>query len=344
MPDEKGPMSEAEFIAIAGAEKPDKANESPDPSRPLEPAKAIEEPKTTETEEPDKGSDPAAKGSTDSADKTPKGAHDAGDGSATEGEDGEEDQPLTDEAFDAEFTKALEAEGASPSLEDIPEAARPIVAKKLKDLEAGFTRATQKLSEERKGAIAFRAEERFRKEQPAHFIVAMLRENPKLSEAINKIIEDTDGNETAVEGHKALVERERQKATTAEEKDLAKGAEGAARVEQVIKLGRAAARAAGVPFEMGVEEAIATHMLIHDGAISDAEIRTIAQTKAAVYKRQLRQTRRDASGQYVKDKVDDRKKSGLRVPPGKGTAPAPAGRKMAKNDQEFIDEFAGRSA
>lgn len=358
------PMSEAAFIELAGAEKPGEGG-TPEPGRPHEAAKSIEEPKKSDEEEPGsegegEGSGEGGEGSDDDEEagkgEDGEGADDAGEGETPgsgdddeedAGEGGDEDEkPVSgkQKKLDAEFQAALEAEGASVSLEDIPEEARPKVAKKLKDLEAGFTRAMQGLRGDQKAASSFRAEERFRKEKPADFIVSMLLENPDLAEQVNDRVGELEGNKTAVEGHKALVEKARREASAAEDGEAAKAQERESRIDHYIKVGRAAARAAGVPFDMGVEEGIAARIaLSEDGTITEAEIRKIAASKAAVYQRQLRQDRRDRSGKYVDQKVADRKKAGLKVKPGKGSAPAPAARALAKNDQEFIEEFAGRS-
>ena len=116
----------------------------------------------------------------------------------------------------------------------------------------------------------------------------------------------------------------------------------AARTDHFVKIGRAAARAAGVPFDMGVEEGIAAHILMH-GDISDAQIRTIANQKAAVYQRTLRQENRTKRGRYVKEKVSDRKRSAPKITGAGGTAPTPGSKRMAKSDEEFINEFSARA-
>lgn len=359
------PMTEAAFIELAGAEKPGEGG-TPEPGRPHESAKSIEEPKKSDDEDSDAedGADSEAGGEGSDDDEgegegedkggDAEGADDAGEDAGSgedgegEGDDGEaEDQPATDakqQKLDAVFQAALEAEGASVSLEDIPEAARPKVAKKLRDLESGFTRAMQGLRGDQKAAVAFRAEERFRKEKPVDFIVSMLLDDPKIADGVNDRIAELEGNSTAVEGHKALVEKARREASVAEDGEAAKEQEREARIDHYVTLGRAAARAAGVPFDMGVEEGIAARIALSEtGTITEAEIRKIAASKAAVYQRQLRQDRRNKSGEYVAGKVADRKKAGLRVKPGQGAAPAPAAKKIAKTDQEFIEEFAGRS-
>jgi hypothetical protein len=353
-------MSEAEFIALAGAEKPGDATggEQGQPMKDAtgEPAKKEEEDDSDSEEEPasdGEGSDDDEDAGDDTDDDDeeqpgddtedskapPKGKTKK---SATNEDDEPSEESEEDAEFDAEFQAALEAEGANPSLKDIPEAARPIVAKKLRDLEAGFTRATQRLAAERTAAVTFRAEERFRKEKPANFIVAMLLEHPELSEQVNEIVNELDGNKTAVAGHAALVENARRDAAKAETADGDKRIQHEQKIERFIQLGRAASRAAGVPFAAGVEEGIAAHLSIY-GDISEAEIRGIARAKAKVFKDATRGRRREESREYTKAKVGDRQRAPLKIRPGSGSAPAPGARKVAKNDQDFIEEFSSRA-
>lgn len=365
---EAAPMSEQQFIELAGAEKPGDDNAGGETGRPMEPAEGTKEGKEEEGTDSSDEEEPGSEGSDDDEEEGGDTAEEpeAGAGSDDDDEEGEQpkgekkkqkkgakgakaddaEEPTGDEdELDAEFQKALEAEGASPSLEDIPEAARPIVAKKLRDLDAGFTRATQRLAADRTAANAFRAEERFRKANPERFIVSMLMENPALSEKVNAIVNamDEGENTTVIEGHKAIVEKARRDAADAEVKEGEKAQQHEARIERFITLGRAAARANGVPFQAGVEEGIAAHIAIH-GDISEAEIRAIAQAKAKVFKSATRENRRNRSGEFVRNKVEDRKKAPLKIRPGTGTAPTPGGKRVAKNDQEFIEEFAGRSS
>lgn len=351
-------MSEAEFIALAGAEKPGDQSGG-EQGQPMKEAKGekVKEEKGEDSdaaEEPDEdaGSDDDETDDQDEdADDEEQPGDDAEDSpkpakgtkkSAADTDDEPAEESDEDPEFDAEFQAALEAEGANPSLKDIPEAARPIVAKKLRDLEAGFTRATQRLAAERTAAVQFRAEERFRKEKPANFIVAMLLEHPELSEQVNEIVNELDGNKTAVAGHAALVEKARQDAAKAETADGDKQKAHEQKIERFITLGRAAARTAGVPFAAGVEEGIAAHLSIY-GDISESEIRGIAKAKAKVFKDATRSHRRDASRDYVQGKAGDRRKAPLKIRPGSGSAPAPVGRKVAANDEEFINEFSSRA-
>lgn len=365
----EAPMSERQFIELMG--KPAEGDGAPrEPGRPMaragEPAAAKKEEDAGEGKDGDEGDGTGEGG--DEGDDTglegedgeggdDEGDNDAGKGANKKdgdeaGDEGDEDDgdgedadgPTADE--DAAFKKALAEEGVEVKLEDIPEEARPIVQRKLKDLERGFHAKMRELAEDRKAARAFKAEERFRSEHPADYIVSLLMEKDGLSEAVNERIEQMQDNRTALEGHRAIVEEGRRKAADAEAKAdnqaESDAKSHAQRVDNYERWGRAAARAAGVPFEAGVEEAIAARLAIGEELTQD-DIRGIAKQKATIFKRSIRERNRGRSDEYVKGKVADRKKAGLRVKPGAGRAPSPAAKKVASSDQEFIDEFASRT-
>jgi hypothetical protein len=248
--------------------------------------------------------------------------------------DEEEEVEVTDEAFAA----AMQAERASVSLEDVPEAARPIVQKKIKDLEAGFTRTMQKVRADQKDAIAIKAEARFQAERPDDFIVQMLLAKPELMEQVNAKLNEFDASPTAREAHGVVVERAREKALAAENDVLAKAEANEKRAADIVRMGKAAARAAKVPWEAGVEANIAAHLAINSD-ITEADIRAIAADTAKLWNKALREQGRTKSQEYVAAKVQDRK-AGLTVRPSTGTAPAPSARPVPKNDDEFIAQFA----
>jgi len=378
------PMSEAEFIELAGAPKDDDQTGG-EPGRPMKAAegtrvakdddsgekpakkrrKKVEAKETTEDpdaetdEDPDddSGSDETAEDSDDEDEETDS-VDDAEDDSGSDDEDEEETpattpkkieakkpEPKKDEDTRTDAEKAADAEAFQSALDltldDVPAAARPLVERKIKDLERGWNRIVREVRTDQTAALTFRAEERFRRENPVEFLVSMLLEKPELAEQFNQRIEEMEGNQTAVKGHAALVEKARSEARKAEETERQAADEGRQRVERAIASGRAAAKAAGVPFDMGVEDAIAAHMAVH-GQIDDATITAIAKAKADVLQNRLRQERRDRSGKYVAAKVQDRKQAGLRVKPGAGVSPGVGSKRMPKNDEEFAEQFAAR--
>lgn len=269
---------------------------------------------------------------TETAGDTPKDA----DGDAVETPATDDDEvTITDEAF----ASALAAEKVSVDLDAIPKEARPIVQKKLKDLEAGFTRTMQKVRADQKEAMAVKAEARFQQERPADYVVTLLMANPDLMAQVNAKLDEFEASPIAREAHAVIVEREREKARTAEQATLDRADADIKRQHDIVRMGKAAARAAGVPWEAGVEADIAAHLALGQ-ELTEADIRTIAAEKAKVWKRVLREQGRIKQQTYVEAKVKDRKLAGLTVPPSAGAAPAPAARPAPTNDDDFIAQFA----
>ena len=342
---ESAPLSEAQFVALQEAALSGSGGTPQDGSRPLESAKPIEKPKAKDDEDPDNAGsgDEAAGSGDDDGEGTPAGEDDPDKDGSLEGDEDAEPAltPAERKAEDKLFREALRAQGVNASLEDIPESARPVVAKKLKDLEAGFTRAMQEVREDQRQATAFRAEERFRKEHTADFIVSMLMERPEISAEVNARIEEMEGNDTALRGHKAIVEEARRSAMGAETSERDAAEKSAKRQERIVRIGKAAAKAAGVPFEMGVEEAIAARLAMGE-ELTEPQIRDIARQKARVFQEGVRKARRAGSAEYVQGKVGDRK-AGLQIKPNEGVVATPGKKGAPKNDEEFIETFLARS-
>lgn len=267
----------------------------------------------------------------------------ATDDSANDGE-GEEDPARLEAAqatFDEAFTKAMQEQGADISLDDLPADAKPLVAKKLKNLEAGFTRTMQQVRAVEREAQQVRAEVRFQRERPVDFVVTLLQANPDIAAQVNARLDEFEKSPTAKEYHAVIVEQARAAALQAEEAEATEQQHRAERATQIEMTARAAAEAAGVPFEMGVEDAIVAHLLSH-GDIEDSDIKRIAQQKAAIWHAQQRGQKRTERKEYVAQKVQDRKTAGLKLVPGRGAAPAPAPRPAPKNDDEFVEQMAAR--
>lgn len=334
---------EAEFIADFAARndgKPETAAPAPtDPPTTAEAAPRAEAGAPTPTpavSAPAKAGDVAAPDATAPTVETAEEQDPATASAPATGEEtDEDDEPVvTDEAFQA----AMAAERASLSLDGVPEEARPVVQKKIKDLEAGFTRSMQKLAAERKAAAEARAEARFQQERPVDFITELLVSRPELMDQVNAKLSEFEASPTAREAHGVIVERAREKARTVEQEALAAEAAKEAKALEVTRMAKAAARAAGVPWEMGVEAKVAAHLAIH-GDITEAEVRDIATDAARVWKRHLREQERTKANAYVQEKVKDRKTAGLVVKPASGAAPTPAPRPTPKTDDEFIAQF-----
>lgn len=301
--------------------------------------------------------DPNADGTEDpaSADSASGATDSTGDEGAGEGE-GEGSDEATEAAFEEKFEEQFTAAMAKHAtldvkalLKDLPAEVRPVVAQKLKAMDAGFTRAMQELRADQKASLADKAELRFQREDPAAFVTALLMANPEIADKVNATLTEMEGSENARKYHGVIVEQSRANALKAVETETTEAQRKADRAVEVERLGRAAGKAAGLPDALwsGLEAALALHITQH-GDISDADIKALAKAHGEPYRKlvaeQARATKRDASKQYVQDKVRDRDTAGLRVKPNSGHAPGAPAKPMPKNDDEFKRQFIERSA
>ncbi len=269
---------------------------------------------------------------------------DAGDGAADpEHPDADsETQRATDKKT---FTDALEAQGVSSTklLEGVPEEFRPLLEQKVKELQAGFTKARQADREQFKDTVSLRAEMRLLGERPADVIVEKILKDPTLAEKINAKLDQLDKMDqldgtpgAAASAHQESVKRARETAVTTEQSVAVKADTEARRIDAITQAGIRAARAAGVPFQAGVEDAIAARLALGHLDITEDDIRKIAEEKAAVWERSTRAVRREATKDYAKNKAKDRRTAGLKVKPNAGVVAAPGGKGTPTNDDDFV--------
>lgn len=325
------------------AEKPEKAEPKEPKAKPAPLAEILDE---EPEEHPDDQESP------DSEDESPTLPDDE-DTDVEDPTDDEPEHPETDsEAASDElgtskkaFDDALESQGVSVAklLADVPEAFRPLLEKKAKELQAGFTKARQADREQFRDTVSLRAEMRLLRERPADVIVEKILKDPKLAEAINAKLDQLDKMDqldgtpgSAGAAHQESVKRARDTAVTAEQSVAQQADTDARRIDAITQAGKRAARAAGVPFEAGVEDAIAARLALGQLTITAAEIEQIAQEKAAVWQRSTRAVAREATKQYAKQKAKDRRTGGLKVKPNAGGAAAPSGQKGPATDDEFV--------
>ena len=243
------------------------------------------------------------------------------------------------------FTDALEAQGVSSTklLADVPDEFRPLLEQKVKELQAGFTKARQADREQFKDTVSLRAEMRLLGERPADVIVEKILKDPTLAEKINAKLDQLDKMDqldgtpgAAASAHQESVKRARETAVTTEQSVAVKADTEARRIEAITQAGIRAARAAGVPFQAGVEDAIAARLALGHLDITEDDIRKIAEEKAAVWERSTRAVRREATKDYAKNKAKDRRTAGLKVKPNAGVVAAPSGKGTPTNDDDFV--------
>ena len=242
--------------------------------------------------------------------------------------------------FDEAFAAEMQASGVKLTIDDIAADARPLVEKKLKDLEAGFTRTMQRVREDARDGVNLRAELRHLNEQPADYIVSLLLKSPSLAEAINERLGEVEQSSKGREYFERDVTDARSKARDAEQAMIDAQTQDAARANALDGIARAAARAAGVPFKL-VEGAVAAHLAVHGdtGAATETDIRQIAQDTGAVYTQSIRARARTTSQQTLKAKLTDKRSAPPRATAGGSTAPGPGAKPTARSDAEFIAQM-----
>lgn len=246
-----------------------------------------------------------------------------------------------EEALDAEFVAAAAKHKIPTTLEDLPEEARPLVQKRIKEMEAGLTRAMMEAREYRKAEVTFKAEEKFRTEHPADFIVHMLRSSPELAVKVNTLLDEVDGGDVTRKAHDVVVNDMRAKAAETMRADLAAEDARLTRGMELHSYAVSAAQRAGLPFNLGMEDAVLAAIAQDPrGIVTETQIDQIAARLAKVHQNSIRAVRREASKTYAADKAAQNRTAGLRMKPGTGSAPAPTGVAKPKNDAEFIERFA----
>lgn len=310
--DAKAATPEPEIAAPTPAPKVEKPS-TPEPAGDVTPAPDVTPPpeEPVSDDEPDQGNEPP-----------------------------EETEEQTDEEFDEEFAAAAKLNKVALTVEDLPADARPLVSKRIKELEAGFTKAMQDARSYRADEAKFRAEQSFQKENPAEFVVDLLLKHPQLGEQVNALI-DGMTTQTQRQAHDIVVADKRNKAFQATERELKAADERSQRGLALDSYTRTQALKHGVPMELGVETAVIAH--IHqNGDITEKDIDQIVAQKAKEYENHTRAIRREASKKYVASKLDAKKNGGPAIKPGSGNAPAPAGKAKPKNDAEFAADFIAR--
>jgi hypothetical protein len=255
----------------------------------------------------------------------------------------ESDEEASDEDEASQSAKDLAAHGAKLTLDDVPDEARPFVQQRIKEIEAGLTRARQRDTVYRAELVELRAETRFQREKPADFVVALIRQSPELANAINAKLDEIEGSPTAAEAHDIVVERHRERARTAETAVADTAAQDATDADALDARLNDRLAQAGVTPSKALELLIANQLDLNEkvsgrrtitaaqvDAIADAHIETVT----AATERGRRLERRNASERVTRAKVTDRR-AAPPLKPGTGDAPG-VGKVVPKNDDEFI--------
>jgi hypothetical protein len=238
------------------------------------------------------------------------------------GENEEEEEADDEDDSDPEFTKAADSAKLPTALEDLPEEVRPIVQKRLKEMEAGFTRAMQRANEYRGAERQFRTEEAYRKAHPVEWLAEQLAAHPELEEKVaaqlEKLREDPDYRES----RKVLNQRDREAAAKEVAQAEAKEREHSewlqTRSTEVETLAKNTCRGLKIPFDRGVEAAIA-YEIREKGDIDNARIKEIVEQIAVERGASLRAVKREEKKRLLKGKKETQERA-PRLKPGQGRA------------------------
>lgn len=237
-----------------------------------------------------------------------------------ESETDEEETPEAEKAgseskeddTDPEFKEAADKHGVPLSLDDIPEEARPLVQKKLKDMERGFTKAMQEQRSYRAEKAEFDANKKYETEKPEQYYADKLLADPKL---LAKVNEEITKREDPVYRDAVAKERDndvREARLTAREQIDTERAR-IARTEHLESYTADAAKTAGIPFTF-VEEAVALAVMANPN-VTDAEITALVASKAKAYKQYIGANKGAAKRDLTKAIASDAKNAGLKDVP-----------------------------
>lgn len=263
---------------------------------------------------------------TDDEDDDATGEEDAGAGTVEEDEE--------DAALSEEFAKVAKALEMPVSLDDIKDpTARQLVAKKIKAMDAGYTRAMQHLKSFRDEQATFQAERKFVAENPDLVVIELLRKDPDLIDRVNARMENL-GNEDVAKAFEITVRDKRAEATKAITDAYAQQEQLVERANHVESLAKRLAQTAGLPWEFA-ESAVERELLRRDPGkrdLTDDEVQAIVKAEAKNYNAHVRAHRREATKADVKHRLAGKKPTPGSKPAARAASPKPtAGKQKALN-------------
>lgn len=233
------------------------------------------------------------------------------------GEEDEESAPDDDDTPDEEFEAAKEKYNIPTKIDDLPEEARPLVEKKFKDMERGYTRAMQDARSYRTEKAQYDAERAYERDHRDQAIADALVADPSLIDKVNAEIERRKDPtySKAIERDREVTKREAE--LTAKE-TLAQQETRNARGEAIEDYTRDAAKQAGIPFEL-IESAVVLAITATPGKeFTEAQVDAIIAEKAKVYAKAVGVVKANKTKEYAKLKAEDAKHAGI-VKPRSGT-------------------------
>ena len=312
----------------------------------------------TETElEPQQKSGPEETGDGEgqAAEGEEDGAGEAGETQEGEGEGAEAAGPKVgaDGLTDA-TREALTKHGLKLKLEDVPAQYRPIVERKLTEVNQAFTRAQMENTNFRKELRDFHADRAFFYENIELALADALvnkrdgsprtpEERDKLENEVAKLLEKT----TTDDGRRLLatdVKEARGKAVTTIDSATQAYDRQVERAESMIAYTQRACDKLDLPFEIvaqaiGLETRRKEDGGMREPFLTDAEMDVVIDQQARILRRRDGNVKRGERQQQIKTQTRDRKTSSPAARISGSAAPAPKGETAPKNDQEFIERM-----
>jgi hypothetical protein len=286
---------------------------------------------------------PASLPSDDTAEASGEGEDTEALEAAPEGEEAEAAEEPEAEAEAEEDTAALKESLAKHGarLEDVPEEARPLVEKRLKEMNAAFTRAQQEATTFRAEKAQYEAQVAYERQNPVDAIIHRLQSDPLLLSKVNEELERL--NEPVYAQAKDIERQTNQKLAILEAENQRRRTEFLeTRVMHVEHLAESVAASEGIPFAL-VEGLVAAAIATSPkGDITDEEVKQIVKQAADPYRRSIGAHKREAKKSLAKQKVQDRKTAGLTVKPGSASAPTPPPKKLPAAASSFADRTEAR--
>lgn len=253
-------------------------------------------------------------------------------------EEPESEQEATEEAEDESIDPDFKAakDKHLPTLDDIPVEARPLVEKKLKDMERGFTRAMQEARQYRQEKAQVDQDTKYRTENPDIWLADYIGQHPEVIDKVNSELEKR-ADPTYAEAQ--AMKRDAAKAQAEANAVTASQAEAyrQERIEHVSDYVETKAKDAGVPTKF-IESAVAAAILSKPESerdISDAEIDSIIEDYGKEYRKAVGVVKANKTKEYAKAKAADAK--GGVIPPRSSTATESPSTAKPKNLEEAMN-------
>lgn len=255
-----------------------------------------------------------------------------------------------EKAVEDEFTSVLTKHGLKTTLEELPEAARPLVKRRLDEQSAAFTRAMQDARSYRGEEAKFRAEQKFAAEHPDLFVMELLQKDPALFDKINDLLGEvsTETGKKALEVITKDTRREVLDAVTKAANDAKEQDDRRmSRADEMVVYTRKVAQRLDVP-ERFMMKAVAFELRgkpEDSRDLTNDELEKVLRGAFSEYRAIAGKARTEKEKENIRARTKDRQTtSPVARSRTSGTPAAPSGSKPPKTDDEFAEHMARKFA